>query len=165
MKEAGIKEFIDIFDQSLFHTLSPTSMVWQIVGAMELPHLDIDSNGKVWLDPYTPIEALSRYTGLTIESISQNFQENCNLFDFELIIEDEKERATYSMKLGYRTFLADEVRSGDLHATYRNSVIHALKSRITYIKSLRSAELCVAFSTLELMFSNTLTCWFQQFLL
>ena len=161
VKKAGIKELIDIFDQSLFHTLSPTSMVWQIVGAMELPHLDIDPKGKVWLDSYIPIDALSRYTGLTIESILQNFQENYNLFDFDLILK-QKELAVYNKKLGYGTFLTNEVRSRDLHATYRNSVIHALKSRITYIKSLRSAELCVASGNL---FNNTLTYWFQQSLL
>jgi len=131
-------------------------MVWQIVGAIELPHLDIDPNGKVWLDPDIPLEALSRYTGLTIESVLQIFQEHRNLFDFELVILKQKECATYGTKLGYRRFLANEVRSRDLHATYRNSVVHALKSRIAYIKNLKSAELCVAFSTLEFMV-NTLT--------
>ena len=155
VKKAGIKELFeictDIFDQSLLHTLSPTSMVWEIVGATELPHLHIDPNGEVQLDLDIPIKALPQYTRLTIESILQILKENRHLFQVDLDFFFRREGCMLCNRLSYREFLRNEVRSRHLHATYRNSVIHALRSRITYIKNLKSVEVCVAFSTHSFM--------------
>ncbi len=157
VKKASVKELIeictDIFDQSLLHTLSPTSMVWEIIGAIELSDLYIDPNGEVQLDPSVSIKALPRYTGLTIESILQILKENRNLFNFVNFTTPQ------FYIINYRKFLMNEVRSKDLHVKYRNSVVHALKSRITYIRKLRSVELCVVFSTLKFMV-NAVTYWF-----
>ncbi len=164
VEKASVEELIEIctniFDQSLRHTLSPTSMVWEIVGATELLDLRIDRNGKVQLVlDVTPIEVLPRDTGLTIESILQIFKENRNLFDFVKLKYGSCEFVTFYIHISYRKFLKNEVRSKDLHFKYRNSVLHSLKSRITYIKKLRSAELCVAFSSLEFMV-NAVPYWF-----
>jgi len=153
-KGANIKEFVrvceDIFDRSLLGTLSPTSAVWKVAGANELPHLHIDPNGGVRLSPSIPIETLPQYTGLSIATISQILKENRGLFDFAIIFTQHSFYIN-CMRNSYHKFLMDEVRSGDLHVTYRNSVIRALKSRITYIKNLQSVEACVAFSTRRFM--------------
>ena len=153
-KKADIKEFVrvckDIFDQSLLSTLSPTSVVWEVAGANELPHLHIDHNGEVWLDPAIPIETLPQYTGLSIVTISRILKENRNLFDFGIIFTQQRCYIN-GMRNSYHKFLMDEVRSRDLHVTYRNSVIRALRSRITYITNLKSVEVCVAFSTHSFM--------------
>ncbi len=164
VKETSVKELIEIctniLDQSLLHTLSPTSEIWEIVGATELSDLHIDPNGEVCVDRDIPIEVLPRYTGLTIESILKIIKENRNLFDFDnMIFKSSGSCKFYIQEISYREFLMDEVRSKDLHVKYRNSVVHALKSRIAYIKKLGSAELCVSFSILKFMV-NAVTYWF-----
>jgi len=125
-------------------------VVWEVAGANELPPLHIDPNGGVRLSPSIPIEILPQYTGLSIPTISRILKENRGLFGFAIIF---TQHSLYinGMRNSYHKFLMDEVRSGALHVTYRNSVIRALKSRITYIRSLKSVEACVAFSTRRFM--------------
>jgi len=131
----------DIFDQLFLTTLSPTSAVWEIAGAIALPSLDF-KNDYMWIAKNHYIEDLPQLTGLSISTIFQILEDNWNFFDLDMSHYPRPDRWTFAIHIQSRheVFLKDKVRSRHLYVTYLNSVVCALKSRIAYIKSVKPAE-------------------------
>jgi len=116
-----------LFDQVFLVTISPTSPVWEILGAVALFSVCSKDNSIEIQTSYSSRQ-LPQLTGLPIATISRILEENWNFFSPHYI----------GMHARHEAFLRNETRSGKLYDAYLNSVVRAMKSRITEVKNLKS---------------------------
>jgi len=137
---------MDIFDRLFLVTMSPTSTVWEIAGAITLSSplrntrkRPISRLGSPYLHC---LEELPHLTGLPIATILQTLEENWNFFHISYGCYLGGDSSVFQIYLPHchETFLKDKVRSRGLYATYLNCVIHALKYGITHVKNLKSVK-------------------------
>lgn len=123
--------------------------MWEIVGEIELPRFNSSREGIL---PTDTMKSLSEFTGLSIASIFQVFEEIWTFFDVEISLfpttSHSFDRVSLSFYLGL--FLWDEDRSGIMHLALRDSCVRVFKRRITHM--IKSGRLFVIHS-----FSNFAT--------
>lgn len=121
--------------------------MWKIAGALALvpvSHLeDFQSLEPAWIESPSRshcMDGLPQLTGLPLTRIFQLLEENWNFINADISSYPDPEYCGFFVDMQHHeAFLKDEVRSGDLYVTYRNSAVHALEFGITMLESVQES--------------------------